>query len=127
MLAHFEIIYIKHCYLSLYRFYELSCRTDVENKPCRFVDRKLYNQSRCVQKFSYTYALVRDGGDHPQRHQQRRQRHFPSLPDGGWMLDYIRVRSGCACELKAKRKPHKPHAHERKKHEVEAIESPPDT
>lgn len=42
------------------RFYEYSCRPDVLDKPCRFIDRKLMNQSRCVQKFSYSYAIVKD-------------------------------------------------------------------
>lgn len=40
------------------RFYEYSCRPDVLEKPCRFVDRKLNYLSKCVQKFSYTYAIV---------------------------------------------------------------------
>ncbi|XP_077290265.1 uncharacterized protein LOC143914049 [Arctopsyche grandis] len=89
------------------RFYELSCRTDVEDMPCRFVDRRLYNQSKCAQKYSYSYALVRDTGTEPRAH-----RHFPALPTGGWMLDYIRVRSGCACELTTpKRKLRHPQEH----------------
>lgn len=85
------------------RFYELSCRTGVEGKPCRFLDRRLHNQSKCVQKYSYTYALVRE-----QPSTVPRPHHFPSFPSGGsnWMLDYIRVRSGCSCEItpKVKRK-----------------------
>ena len=44
------------------RFFEYSCRPDVLNKPCRFIDRKLQAQSRCVQKFSYTYAIVQNPG-----------------------------------------------------------------
>jgi len=40
------------------RFFEYSCKSDVLDKPCRFVDWRLSNQSRCVQKFSYTYAIV---------------------------------------------------------------------
>lgn len=87
------------------RFYELSCRADIENKPCRFMDRKLHNQSRCVQQFSYTYALVRE--PETLRHHHR-PHHFPSLPSfpsgGNWMLDYIRVRSGCSCQLMPKAK-----------------------
>lgn len=42
------------------RFFEYSCRPDVLDKPCRFVDRKLVNQSRCVQRFTYTYAIVQN-------------------------------------------------------------------
>lgn len=44
------------------RFYEYSCRADVLNKPCRFVDRKFSNQSRCVQKYSYAYAIIENSG-----------------------------------------------------------------
>lgn len=44
------------------RFFEYSCRADVLNKPCRFVDRKFSNQSRCVQKYSFTYAIVQNPG-----------------------------------------------------------------
>lgn len=42
------------------RFFEYSCRPDVLDKPCRFIDRKLQAQSRCVQKFSYTYAIIQN-------------------------------------------------------------------
>nr|ATU82772.1 secreted Nerve growth factor-like protein [Pristhesancus plagipennis] len=93
------------------RFYELSCRQGVEGKPCRFMDRKLHNQSRCVQKYSYTYALVKQPSDSTKY--QPRQNHFKSFPPKGsnWMLDYIRVRSGCSCEVtprtKRKRTSHK--------------------
>lgn len=52
-------------YVALYRdgenvqrFFEYSCRPDVLDKPCRFIDRKLNEQSRCVQKFSYSYAII---------------------------------------------------------------------
>lgn len=78
------------------RFYELSCHQDILNKPCRFMDRKLHNSSRCIQKYSYTYAIVKDPGRH---HHQRPS--FPAFPSGPgesrWTLDYIRVRSGCSC------------------------------
>lgn len=75
------------------RFYELSCHKDIVGKPCRFIDKKLHNQSRCIQKYSYTYALVKDPGG-TGRH------NFPAFPstDGAtFTLDYIRVRSGCSC------------------------------
>nr|CAI5870281.1 unnamed protein product [Callosobruchus analis] len=83
------------------RFYELSCHKDVINKPCRFINKKLHAQSRCVQKHSYTYALVKDTPSH-------RDKNFPMFPaqpsDGRgplagitYTLDYISVRSGCSC------------------------------
>nr|CAD7578796.1 unnamed protein product [Timema californicum] len=104
------------------RFYELSCRQDVEGKPCRFMDRRLHNQSRCVQKYSYSYAIVRDSLPTADSADQQRHHHhhhnnnqhlsksFPSFSSssGGsdWMLDYIKIRSGCSCEVmpKAKKK-----------------------
>ncbi|XP_073960582.1 uncharacterized protein isoform X2 [Choristoneura fumiferana] len=80
------------------QLYELSCAPDVVDKPCRFVDARLYNQSRCVQKYSYSYALVRNPAptESPQ-HRHRREGQF-SVP-GGWSMDYVRVRAGCECQL----------------------------
>lgn len=78
------------------RFYELSCHQDILNKPCRFMDKKLHNSSRCVQKYSYTYAIVKDPGRQPNQRPS-----FPSFASGPgetrWTLDYIKVRSGCSC------------------------------
>ncbi|KAJ8669118.1 hypothetical protein QAD02_000377 [Eretmocerus hayati] len=103
------------------RFFEHSCRDDVLDKPCRFVHPKLHGQSRCVQKFSFTYALVKnpafkpDGTEEEQpQHQHHRHHHsrhqtFPSLSGSAgaatnsWTLDYIKVRSGCSCELAPKK------------------------
>ncbi|XP_072938152.1 uncharacterized protein [Epargyreus clarus] len=81
------------------RLYELSCAPDVVDKPCRFVDARLYNQSRCVQKYSYSYALVRysSGTEMPQRH--RPEGHFSVPGSGGWSMDYVIVRAGCECQI----------------------------
>ncbi|XP_058801710.1 uncharacterized protein LOC131670267 [Phymastichus coffea] len=95
------------------RFFEYSCRSDVLDKPCRFIDRKLQAQSRCVQKFSYTYAIVQNlEGEQHRRHRHRpeqsqpQQHQFPAFPGNGgtssWTLDYIKVRSGCSCEVSPK-------------------------
>ncbi|XP_060524101.1 uncharacterized protein LOC132700652 isoform X2 [Cylas formicarius] len=77
------------------RFYELSCHKDVLNKPCRFMEKKLHEHSRCIQMHSYTYALVKDTPDH-------RNKNLPTFPGQGagnntYTLDYISVRSGCSC------------------------------
>ena len=64
------------------RIYEHSCRPDVLNQPCRFVEKVLRPLSRCVQQFSFTYAVVTD---HPHSNE--------------WRLDYIRIRNGCTCEI----------------------------
>lgn len=86
------------------RFFEFSCREDVVDRPCRFVDRKLRNQSRCEQKYAYQYAIVRaDDGSLPAAHSAHS--FFPN-GTSGWKLDYIRVRSGCSCVVVPKaRKP----------------------
>lgn len=102
------------------RFYELSCHQDILNKPCRFMDRKLHNSSKCIQKYSYTYAIVKDPG-RPLQHTHQRP-SFPSFPSGPgetrWTLDYIKVRSGCSCvvtpNIKRKRDKFK---HKRLRHE----------
>ncbi|XP_011310792.1 uncharacterized protein [Fopius arisanus] len=104
----------KGAYVELYRhlehiqtFFESSCRADVLNKPCRFVDKKLMNRTRCVQKFSYTYAIIgnpdkfqqekMERQEHPHRHKDH---HILVLDPGSlWRLDYIQVRSGCSCEV----------------------------
>lgn len=68
------------------RFYQTSCREQVKGRPCRYVRTKYESQSRCVQTYSYMYALVRE---------------FQS--DGPWRLDYIRYRSGCSCQVRRSR------------------------
>lgn len=40
------------------RFFEYSCREDVLDRPCKFIDWRLSNRSKCVQKFAYVYAIV---------------------------------------------------------------------
>ncbi|XP_014359263.1 uncharacterized protein LOC106711462 isoform X1 [Papilio machaon] len=82
------------------RLYELSCAPGVKDMPCRFVDSRLYNHSKCVQKYSYSYALVRYTTEVP--HRQRNEGHF-SVP-GGWSMDYVIVRAGCECQIKPPRK-----------------------
>lgn len=121
------------------RFYEVSCRPEVEGKPCRFMDKKLHNQSRCEQKFSYTYALVKETPELRHSHHQPHSSptYFPTLPGRGpgghsWMMDYIQVRSGCGCVLYPKPKPMKktirnrPTRRPHQQHTTVADESEPD-
>ncbi|BES88082.1 Hypothetical protein NTJ_00888 [Nesidiocoris tenuis] len=82
------------------RFYELSCRPGIENKPCRFMDRKLHNQSKCIQKYSYSYAIIKNSN-----HEHSHTPPINSTTHGSnWTLGYIKVRSGCACVLTPKTK-----------------------
>ncbi|XP_044756552.1 uncharacterized protein LOC123315062 [Coccinella septempunctata] len=104
------------------RFYELSCHKDIKNKPCRFMDKKIHEHSRCVQKYSYTYALVKDTGRH-HHHQKISNKNFPTFPAKGpeevrWTLDYIRVRSGCSCVVTSNKQKRK-QKHKRIKHDEE--------
>ncbi|KAF6207844.1 hypothetical protein GE061_016293 [Apolygus lucorum] len=84
------------------RFHELSCRPDVVDKPCNFLEKPLQNQSKCSQKYSFSYAIIK------KNHEQLRHEHHGNSPSSGsnWYLGYIRVRSGCACEVthRSKRK-----------------------
>lgn len=57
------------------RFYELSCHQDILNQPCRFIDKKLHSISRCIQKYSYTYALVKETARHHHNHHNRSSTH----------------------------------------------------
>jgi hypothetical protein len=94
-------------------FYEQTCLKGVVDKPCYFLDRRMHNQSRCVQKRSYTYALVLNPGysDEVSESESLFSRELPSFtePNSKWMMDYIQINSGCACEVRPK--------HGKKKHD----------
>ncbi|KAH1028251.1 uncharacterized protein LOC109540843 isoform X1 [Dendroctonus ponderosae] len=99
------------------RFFEVSCHKDVLNKPCRFMDKKIHQSSKCVQQHTFTYALVKDTPDH-------RNKNLPTFPgaDAGnktYTLDYISVRSGCSCMVtpnntRRNQKKHKDKVHKKK-------------
>ena len=76
--------------LELYRdhrtvqtFYQSTCLSQVRDRPCHFVRQSLQRFSRCVQKYSFVYAFVRDFN-----------------VSESFRLDYIRLKSGCSCEVK---------------------------
>ncbi|RWS28279.1 uncharacterized protein B4U80_04339, partial [Leptotrombidium deliense] len=64
-------------------FYQISCREGVKGRKCDYVHPLYRPSSRCVQRYTFTYALVREFG----------------VPEP-WRLDYIRIRSGCSCEIR---------------------------
>ena len=64
------------------RLYQTTCHPTVVNRPCRLVDPKIRPLSRCVQQYSYVYAFVKD---------YNVTQHY--------RLDYVKVRSGCSCEV----------------------------
>lgn len=99
----------KGLYVELYEdgenkqlLYEVSCLPEVVDRPCRFVDARLYNESVCVQKYSYSYALVRHmpSGTQTEAPELRTEGKFSVPGSGGWSMDYVRVRSGCECQIK---------------------------
>lgn len=65
-------------------FYERVCLPDIEGKECVFPAKSLRKgvETRCAQEFSFVQAQVR-----------------PYRSDLEWQLDYIHVRSGCACQV----------------------------
>lgn len=83
------------------RFYEFSCVEGVENQPCRFMDKKFLNQSRCVQQYSYSYALLKDTAAYDPSN--GRAPFYFERKNHTWMLGYIKVRSGCKCIMTPKR------------------------
>ncbi|VVC45993.1 Cystine-knot cytokine [Cinara cedri] len=107
------------------RFYEVSCKPGVEGKPCLFMERKLHVHSKCVQRYSYSYAIVREenarhhhGSSYANANannnnnngngKQTFQSLFPN-DNNVWKLDYIKVRSGCACSVQSPKKKQKKH------------------
>ncbi|KAL3865789.1 hypothetical protein ACJMK2_043144 [Sinanodonta woodiana] len=63
------------------KFYEKSCAPDYSYAPCRFINQTVY-ESRCVQQFTYMYAIVKDFN--------------VTQP---FRVDYIKVKSGCTCKV----------------------------
>lgn len=110
---------LKGRYVDLYRdgenkqlLYELSCAPGVVDKPCRFVDARLYNQSVCVQQYSYTYALVRYSADSEMpQYTNPTEKYFNVTGTGLWSMDHIKVRAGCECQITP---PKRKNAHRRR-------------
>ena len=65
-------------------FYETICHPAIKNRPCQFIDPRIAYASRCTQQYSYVYAIGRTFGKW----------------DEGFRMDYIRVASGCKCQVK---------------------------
>lgn len=67
---------------TIQKFYETKCAHGVRGQPCNFIDQSQFI-SRCEQKYSYTYAIVKDFNvTEPYR------------------IDYMKVKSGCSCSVK---------------------------
>ena len=64
-------------------FYETICHPALKDRPCQFIDKKFTAFSRCVQQYSYVYALGRTYGNWYEQ----------------FRIDYIRIATGCKCQL----------------------------
>lgn len=78
---------------------EVSCKPEVVGRPCQYINRRMYNNSRCVQRYSYTYAIVRNVS---REDSAKDSINLPLSRGSAWVLDHIRVRSGCSCEVDPK-------------------------
>ena len=66
---------------TIQKFYETTCAPHVLGEPCRFIDHTVW-QSRCEQKYTYMYAIVKDFNvTQPYR------------------IDYMKVKSACTCTI----------------------------
>ena len=63
-------------------FYETLCLPHVKDGPCQFVADRFVRRSRCVQQYSYAYAIGR-----------------PLASDEKYGVDLIRIATGCKCRL----------------------------
>ncbi|CAL1526738.1 unnamed protein product [Lymnaea stagnalis] len=77
-----KLLEIYRDHRTVQKFYQTACKADVQDEPCHLIKRKYQPASRCAQRFSYVYAFVRDFN-----------------VSESFRLDYIRVKSGCSCEL----------------------------
>ena len=63
-------------------FFERSCQARADGEEAPAAERRLRRRYRCVQQYSHSYAVYNVNGTK--------------------VLDYIRIRSGCKCEMKSR-------------------------
>ncbi|KAL4227798.1 hypothetical protein ACF0H5_013235 [Mactra antiquata] len=73
---------------TIQKFYETTCAHGVRGRACHFIDQSRY-ETRCEQKYSYTYAIVKDFNvTEPYR------------------IDYMKIKTGCTCSIRGRRSQH---------------------
>lgn len=107
---------VEDTYVKLYRdgekrqqFFEISCRPDVLDQPCLFMERRMHNRSRCVQKHTYSYAIVFQPESSVYDLTEHQAKQFtPTFPNetNRYVLEYIKIRSGCSCEVRSDKPVH---------------------
>ena len=63
-------------------FYETFCHPAIKNRPCQYIDHRVY-KSQCTQHYSYNTAIGRTFGNFYEQ----------------FRVDKIRVASGCKCQV----------------------------
>ena len=64
-------------------FYETICHPGIKDQYCQYISPEVIHASRCVQQYSYVYAMGRTFGKW----------------DEQYRIDYIRIATGCKCTL----------------------------
>ena len=64
-------------------FYETLCHPAFKNRQCQYIDPRISYATRCIQQYSYVYAIGRTYGNYRE----------------SFGLDYIRIASGCKCQV----------------------------
>lgn len=115
------------------QFVEISCKEDVLNKKCRFMHKIYANRSRCVQKYSFAYALIVVGNEtletpvklnntseYSEHNETKRTNLYTDTADI-YALDHIQIRSGCGCVIEPKKPIDKPTGSAKKIRKVRKI------
>lgn len=103
------------------QFVEISCKEDVINNKCRFMHKIYSNRSRCVQKYSFAYALIAVGNEtletpvktnntseYSEHTTPAVRTNLYSDTADVYKLDHIQIRSGCSCVIEPKKPVDKP-------------------
>lgn len=64
-------------------FYETLCHPEIKDENCQFIDPRYGHLSRCVQQYSYVYAMGRTFNKWSEQYR----------------IDYIRIAAGCKCTI----------------------------
>lgn len=78
-----RLIYLYRDNDTVQSFYQSRCLSNIVNKPCRFIDSRYRQRSKCVQLYTYKYALIR-------------YNRTSSTLHG---LDFMVVKAGCSCRV----------------------------
>lgn len=80
---HGIVLELFHTHNFTQSFYETLCDPRIKDAHCQYVDERWRAQSRCVQQFTYVYAIGRTFGAWHER----------------FRMDYVRIATGCKCQL----------------------------